>query len=93
MNTEEKANEIYPNNKTFCGGVAQIARDAFAKGARMQKEADDANSVKWLVDDDYHEATEKGRFILGSVGIGYNGYYIPYSDLLKLPKEDGTGRA
>lgn len=46
-------------------------------------------AVKWLVDDDYHELTEKGRFILGSVGIGYNGYYIPYSDLLKLPKEDG----
>ena len=44
--------------------------------------------VKWLVDDDYHEATEKGRFILGSVGLGYNGYYIPYSDLLKLPKGD-----
>ena len=44
--------------------------------------------VKRLVDDDYHEATEKGRFILGSVGLGYNGYYIPYSDLLKLPKGD-----
>ncbi len=43
--------------------------------------------VKWLVDDDYDPKTEKGRFILGSVGIGYNGYYIPYSDLLKLPKE------
>lgn len=41
MNTEEKANELYPNNKTFCGGVAQIARDAFSKGARMQKEVDD----------------------------------------------------
>ena len=41
MKTEEKANELYPNNKTFCGGVAQIARDAFAKGARMQKEVDD----------------------------------------------------
>jgi hypothetical protein len=41
MNTEEKANELYPNNKTFCGGVAHIARDAFAKGARMQKEVDD----------------------------------------------------
>ena len=44
-------------------------------------------AVKWLVDDDYHEASEKGRFILGSVGLGYNGYYIPYLDLLKLPKE------
>ena len=44
--------------------------------------------VKWLVDGDYDEQFEKGLFILGSVGIGYNGYYIPYSDLLKLPKED-----
>ena len=44
--------------------------------------------VKWLVDDDYDPKFEKGRFILGSVGIGYNGYYIPYSDLLKLPKEE-----
>jgi hypothetical protein len=44
--------------------------------------------VKWLVDDDYDPQTDKGKFILGSVGIGYNGYYIPYSDLLKLPKED-----
>ena len=44
--------------------------------------------VKWLVDEDYDEQFEKGRFILGSVGIGYNGYYIPYSELLKLPKED-----
>ena len=41
MKAEEKAQELYPNNKTFCGGVAQIARDAFAKGARMQKEVDD----------------------------------------------------
>ena len=37
MKAEEKAQELYPNNSTFCGGVAQIARDAFAKGARMQK--------------------------------------------------------
>ena len=41
MKAEEKAQELYPNNSTFCGGVAQIARDAFAKGARMQKEVDD----------------------------------------------------
>lgn len=38
MNTEEKAQELYPNNKTFCGGVAQIARDAFINGARMQRD-------------------------------------------------------
>lgn len=41
MKAEEKAQELYPNNSTFCGGVAQIARDAFIKGARMQKEVDD----------------------------------------------------
>ena len=41
MKPDERANELYPNNSTFCGGVAQIARDAFAKGARMQKEVDD----------------------------------------------------
>ena len=45
------------------------------------------DGIKWLVDEDYFPQTDKGRFILGSVGIGYNGYYIPYSDLLKLPKE------
>lgn len=55
-----------------------------AEGKRLMME----EAVKWLVDDDYHEASEKGRFILGSVGLGYNGYYIPYLDLLKLPKED-----
>lgn len=38
---EKKAQELYPNNKTFCGGVAQVARDAFIKGARLQKEVDD----------------------------------------------------
>lgn len=41
MKAEEKAQELYPNNSTFCGGVAQIARDAFIKGARLQKEVDD----------------------------------------------------
>ena len=56
--------------------------------AQWQKEQMLKEAVKWLVDDDYDELTDKGRFILGSVGIGYNGYYIPYSDLLKLPKED-----
>lgn len=32
MKAEEKAQELYPNNSTFCGGVAQIARQAFVKG-------------------------------------------------------------
>ena len=61
-----------------------VALDA----AQRAKEQMMKDAVKWLVDDDYHELTEKGKFILGSVGLGYNGYYIPYSDLLKLPKED-----
>lgn len=32
MKAEEKAQELYPNNSTFCGGVASIARQAFVKG-------------------------------------------------------------
>ena len=32
MKAEQKANEIYPNTATFCGGVAQIARQAYVKG-------------------------------------------------------------
>lgn len=64
----------------------------FIAGAKWQKEQMMKEAVKWLVDDDYDELTDKGRFILGSVGIGYNGYYIPYSDLLKLPKEDLKNR-
>ena len=65
--------------------IAIVARH-FAQWQKVQMMKD---AVKWLVDDDYDTQTDKGRFILGSVGIGYNGYYIPYSDLLKLPKEDG----
>ncbi len=62
--------------------------DGVNEGKKAMKEQMLKDAVKWLVDDDYDELTDKGRFILGSVGIGYNGYYIPYSDLLKLPKED-----
>ena len=29
---EQRANELYPNDRAFCGGVASIARDAFIKG-------------------------------------------------------------
>lgn len=32
MKPEARANEIYPNYSTFCGGVASIARQAFVKG-------------------------------------------------------------
>ena len=31
---EELAQVLYPNSRTFCGGVAQIARDAFVNGYR-----------------------------------------------------------
>lgn len=65
------------------------AKDCFIHGAKWDREQMLKDAVKWLVDDDYNPQTDKGGFILGSVGIGYNGYYIPYSDLLKLPKEDG----
>ena len=61
--------------------------DGITIGKTKQKEQMLKEAVKWLVDDDYAPRTDKGKFILGSVGIGYNGYYIPYSDLLKLPKE------
>ena len=30
----ERANELYPNSKSFCGGVASIARDAYIKGVQ-----------------------------------------------------------
>ena len=66
----------------------RMVYDAFIAGYNFRNEQMLNQAVKWLVDDDYDELTDKGKFILGSVGIGYNGYYIPYSDLLKLPKED-----
>ena len=44
--------------------------------------------TKWLVDEDYDEKIDGKDFSLHSVGLAYRGYYIPYSDLLKLPKED-----
>lgn len=43
---------------------------------------------KWLVDEDYDEKVDGKDFSLHSVGLAHRGYYIPYSDLLKLPKED-----
>ena len=30
----DRANELYPNGKTFCGGVSSIARDAYLKGVQ-----------------------------------------------------------
>ena len=61
---------------------------SFLSTLEPEKPMNMEEAVKWLVDDDYHEASEKGRFILGSVGLGYNGSYIPCLDLLTLPKED-----
>ena len=62
--------------------------DGVNEGKKAMREQMMKETVKWLVDDDYDPQTDKGKFILGSVGLGYNGYYIPYSDLLKLPKDD-----
>ena len=39
----ERANELYPNSKTFCGGVASIARDAYIRGCQdRMKELQDS---------------------------------------------------
>ena len=35
---QERADELYPNNRTFCGGVASIAREAYVKGSREMAE-------------------------------------------------------
>ena len=31
---EQRANELYPNDRAFCGGVASIARDAYIRGCQ-----------------------------------------------------------
>lgn len=53
--------------------------------ALAKKELEGKN-VMWLKDDDYDPSDNSWE--LGSVGLGHKGYYIPYSDLLKLPKEE-----
>ena len=35
---QERADELYPNNRTFCGGVANIAREAYVKGCQETAE-------------------------------------------------------
>jgi hypothetical protein len=92
-NDLEEAKEAYceeHNDDCFdaTGDKCPHIRNAFTAGAKWDRSQIMQEAVKWLVDDDYDELTDKGRFILGSAGIGYNGYYIPYSDLLKLPKDD-----
>lgn len=58
----ERANELYPNSKTFCGGVASIARDAYIKGCEETIE----NVTEWLESQDCDEYREDNRnfFIL-----------------------------
>lgn len=74
---EKKAQELYPNNKTFCGGVAQIAREAFIKGARLQKEADTLHwqDIKLIVEID-HE-------LLGTDTDGLQMEEAYYTEILK----------
>lgn len=36
---EQRANELYPNDRAFCGGVASIARDAYLKGCQETRDA------------------------------------------------------
>jgi hypothetical protein len=78
----------HPGHRFNDHDVEYAYRDGIIAGAKWDRDQMLKDAVKWLVDDDYDELTDKGGFSLGSVGIGYNGYYIPYSDLLKLPKED-----
>lgn len=74
---EKKAQELYPNNKTFCGGVAQVAREAFIKGARLQKEADTLHwrDIKLIVEID-HE-------LLGTDTDGLQSEEAYYTEILK----------
>ena len=74
---EKKAQELYPNNKTFCGGVAQVAREAFIKGARLQKEADTLHwqDIKTIVEID-HE-------LLGTDDDGLQTEESYYTEILK----------
>lgn len=46
MTPEERAHELYPNNRSFCGGVAQIAREAYVKGCKESIE----QAFEWLQD-------------------------------------------
>lgn len=87
MNTEEKANELYPNNKTFCGGVAQIARDAFAKGARMQKEVDDKELSEKIASAYQLGLADKEKMMMEEAVEGEvmtNGFY-PYEPRIVAP--------
>lgn len=56
---EQRANELYPNDRAFCGGVASIARDAYLKGVQETLE----KAVKWL--------QENADTYIVDLGIGY----------------------
>lgn len=85
MKPEERANELYPNNSTFCGGVAQIARDAFIKGARLQKEAD---TLRWQ---DIKTIVEIDHELLGTDTDGLQSEEAYYTEILRRynKKHDG----
>ena len=55
----ERANELYPSNKSFRGGVVAIARDAYIKGCRETIE----NVTEWLMAQDTDEFREDNREI------------------------------
>ena len=55
----DRANELYPNSKSFCGGVASIARDAYIKGCRETIE----NVTEWLEEQDTDEYNDDNREI------------------------------
>ena len=74
---EKKAQELYPNNKTFCGGVAQIAREAFIKGARLQKEAD---TLHWQ---DIKAIVEIDHELLGVDADGLQAEEAYYTEILR----------
>ena len=54
---EQRANELYPNDRAFCGGVASIARDAYIKGCRETIE----NVTEWLEAQDTDEYNDDNR--------------------------------
>lgn len=74
---EKQAQELYPNNKTFCGGVAQIAREAFIKGARLQKEAD---TLHWQ---DIKAIVEIDHELLGTDEDGLQSEEAYYTEILR----------
>lgn len=84
-NLDDAANKFAVSyDQGTCDGIAQ---ECFKAGAQwMAKKELECKNVIWLKDDNYDPLDNDWE--LGSVGLGHKGYYIPYSDLLKLPKEE-----